>query len=351
MHKSIKKNIIFCLIAFFAFGYQVADDLLFNADTGTVRAANQYSLILGGHSVGVNMNNGGITVIKVSDFKGDDGKRYSPAGECGIEKGDVIISVNGEKVSSSREFSTIINDCKRQEADVIFVRNGEEKSTKINAVKSSDDGKYKFGIWVTDGISGLGTLTFIDPQNGTFGALGHGVKDAGNGELADGSGNIFLSNISSVNKSTKKEIGQVKGYFSSAEIGDFEKNTDFGIFGEIKKDFDKLGGTVVETVCKEDIKKGPAFMFCCIDGDKVEKFNINIEKINENSNDNKSMVVRITDQDLLNRTGGIVQGMSGSPIVQNGKLVGAVTHVFVNDPTRGYAIFIENMLEEMAKKE
>ena len=351
MQKNGKKNLLFGLIAFFAFGYQVANFSPFYTDCNTVRAAPRGSVILGGHTVGVSINSGGIEVVKVSEFKGEDGKRHNPAALSGIQKGDIIVSVNGEKVSSSKEFLSIINNCASEKIDVTFFRDGKENNVTINAVKSADDGKYHLGIWVNDGINGLGTLTFIDPEKRTFGALGHGVKDAESGKIASGTGSICFANISSVNKSTKKEIGEVRGYFSSSQIGEFDKNTNFGIFGTFKENLGNLNGIVVETASKEEVIKGPAFMFCCIDGNKVERFSVNIEKINENSNDNKSMVVRITDKDLLNRTGGIVQGMSGSPIIQNGKLIGAVTHVFVNDPTRGYGIFIENMLNELKKKE
>ncbi len=347
MHRNVRKNFLFCLIAFFAFGYQFSNISPFESDT--VRAAEQCSLILGGQSIGVSINNGGITVVDTTDFQGEDGKKHSPAKECGIEKGDVIVAVNDEKIMSSKEFSDTVNGCDNEKVKIAFIRNGEEKLAVINAVKSADDGKYRLGLWVNDGINGLGTLTFINPKSGDFGALGHGVKDGETGKIANGKGSICFANITDVNKSTSKEIGEVIGYFSSSEIGKVKENTEFGIFGTFKGDLNKLNGKVVETASREEIKKGAAHIVCCVDNEKTEKFSVDIEKIYVNSKNNRNMVIRITDEKLLERTGGIVQGMSGSPIIQNGKLVGAVTHVFVNDPTRGYGIFIENMLLEAEK--
>lgn len=301
-------------------------------------------VILGGESIGVNINVDGVMVLGFSDFYGEDGKKHCPAKDAGLKIKDVITKVNGEKITSAGHFSSIVDKNFESAIDICFNRDGEIMSTKIVPLKSAEDGEYHLGLWARDGTSGIGTLTFIQPETKMFGALGHSINDAETGDIIKlGTGNIYYSSITDVKAASKGSAGELRGCFISAEIGGIEKNTEFGIFGSFygKTDAEKA----VSIAPRSEIKEGEAFIFCCINGEKTEKFQVYVEKINLNSYDNKSMVIKVTDENLISRTGGIVQGMSGSPIVQNGKLIGAVTHVFVNDPTRGYAIFIDTMAE------
>ncbi len=346
MRGGLRKNLSFLLIAFFAFLYQFANPIV-PQKVKTVEASVSPTVILGGQSIGVNININGILILGVSDFYGVDGKKHCPVKEAGLKEGDVIISVNDKKITSSVEFSNIVDGSGGKSLKMKYERDGREDVAEIQPVKSSEDGKYRLGLWARDGTTGIGTITFIDPDTRTFGALGHGIMDIDTGKLIDGTGNIYFSYINNIKMSTATEPGELQGYFVSDEIGDISTNCPCGIFGKIY-DADNYG-TPIAISSKSDITLGEAKIYCCIDGNKTEEFTINIEKININSKDNKSMVIRITDDKLLRCTGGIVQGMSGSPIVQNGKLIGAVTHVFVNDSTKGYGIFIENMLDEAGK--
>ena len=341
MHKKTRKKPTFLLIAFFAFSYLFANQIPIASDYTTVEASHNHTVILGGQSIGVDISVDGIMILGFSDFYGEDGKKHCPAKEAGLNEGDIIVSVNGQKVSSASEFSNIVDSC-NSKINVDYTRDGKKYSASITAQKSAEDGKFRLGLWARDGTTGIGTLTFIDPSTNRFGALGHGVTDADTGDLIIGKGKIYFASVNGIQKGTASNAGELQGYFISSEIGTIDNNTEMGIFGEFYEQ--SFTGRQVTAASRQEISTGDATIFCCIDGNDVQEFTINIEKININSYDNKSMVIKITDQDLISRTGGIVQGMSGSPVIQNGKLVGAVTHVFVNDPTRGYGIFIETML-------
>lgn len=342
LKKALRKKLSFLLIGFFVFSYQFANlPSVYTAVADT----SQRNLILGGQSIGVNINVDGIMILGFSDFCGQDGKRYCPAREAGLKEGDVITKINKEDVSTATEFSKFVDNFDGKDFKVEYTRDGKRYNTVITPVKCENDGKYRLGLWARDGTTGMGTLTFTDPETKKFGALGHGVADEETGKLIiPGKSNIYYSCVSDVKKGSVAEAGELKGYFISSEIGDITKNTDFGIFGKFVGEVPE--GKMIPTASRQEISTGPATIYCCVDGNKVEEFSVNIDKININSKDNKSMVIHITDDRLINLTGGIVQGMSGSPIVQNGKLIGAVTHVFVNDPTRGYGIFVDNMLKE-----
>jgi len=312
------------------------------SDYKTVGATSNYELIPGGQSIGVNIDVEGILILGVSGFYGDDGKKHCPAKEAGLKEGDIIVSVNEKPVTSATEFSNIVNQCSHKNMNVCYKRGEKTFYTVIIPVKSAEDGMYHLGLWARDGTTGIGTLTFIDPDTNKFGALGHGINDADTGEIILGNGNIYYSSINGVQKGSCTKTGELQGHFISSEIGDIVSNNEYGIFGSFTEEYDS--SNTVSVASRQEVTNGEAIIYCCVDGDTVEQFSVNIEKININSKDNKSMVIHITDDNLINRTGGIVQGMSGSPIIQNGKIIGAVTHVFINDPTRGYGIFIENML-------
>ena len=346
MQNSVRKKLGFLLISFFVLSYQIANFPALNHSV--VEAANNSSVILGGQSIGVNVNVKGILILGMSDFYGEDGRKHCPAKEAGLREGDVIVSVNQKEINSATEFSNAVDQYAESVMSVEYKRNGRKYKTSIKAVKASEDGKYHLGLWARDGTTGIGTLTFVDASSNTFGALGHGVSDADTERLITPcKGNIYFASVNGIEKGTRSNPGELQGSFISSEIGDIASNTECGIFGNFDGNYVK--GQQIPVASRYEIQTGNATICCCIDGNNVEAFTVNIEKININSKDNKSMVIKITDERLLKITGGIVQGMSGSPVIQNGKLVGAVTHVFVNDPTRGYGIFIENMLAEAEK--
>ena len=346
MKNNLRKKLSFLVIGFFVFAYQFTN--LAPLYASTVAASEDSQLILGGHSIGVNINVDGIMILGLSDFYGQDGKKYCPAKEAGLKEGDIITSVDSKVVTDATEFSNIVDECTGGKISIEYIRNGKKISTTIVPAKCSEDGKYRLGLWARDGTTGIGTLTFADPDTKSFGALGHGVSDADTGKLIiPGKSNIYYAAVSDVTKGTFSTPGELQGYFISSEIGSITSNTECGIFGTLAEEVE--GTRLISAASRQEVSTGSATIFCCIDGNTVEEFSVNIERVNINSKDNKNMVVRITDEKLLKSTGGIVQGMSGSPIVQNGKLVGAVTHVFVNDPTRGFGIFIENMLAEAEK--
>ena len=314
--------------------------------TVAVEVVEDEKVILGGESIGVNIDIDGVMILGFSDFYGEDGKKHCPAKEAGLKAEDIITEINGEKVLSAEHFSQIVDNGLQNTAEVKFIRGGQEHTASLTPVKSSEDGGFHLGLWARDGTSGIGTLTFIDPDDETFGALGHSINDAETGDVIKlGSGNIYYSAITDVKTASKGIAGELRGTFISHEVGDIKKNSDFGIFGSFDGTIDY--SKAIDAASRGEVKEGAATLFCCIDGDCIESFDVTVEKIDTSSDDNKSMVIKVTDPSLIQKTGGIVQGMSGSPIVQNGKLIGAVTHVFVNDPTRGYAVFIDSMLAEL----
>ncbi len=299
-----------------------------------------------GEACGIKILSDGILVISVTDIESVP----SPAKKAGIIPGDFIKSINGNSLTNSDDFIERVKELKAEEFEIEFERTGQMRKTKIKPVLS--DGEYVLGMWVRDSIAGLGTLTFYSNDKKNFSALGHSISDADTGEIMPvKDGELVYADISSVRKGEKGKPGGLVGFFSddSKVIGKIENNTCFGLSGKIDNLSNINLNTPVPIGQKNSVHLGKAQILTTIN-DTPEYFDIEIIKVNrQDKPDIKGMVVKVTDQKLLNATGGIVQGMSGSPILQNGKLVGAVTHVFVNDPTRGYGIFIENMLVEKDK--
>lgn len=305
-------------------------------------------VIPGGSCIGIDINVDGVLIIGFSDFYGIDGKKHCPAKSSGLLEQDIITHMNGVEISSANQFARLIDENGGNSINVVFCRNNIKMSTNITPIKSAEDGIYHIGLWARDGTSGIGTLTFVNPKTQKFGALGHGITDADTDELiVNGRGSIYNSSVIDIKKGERGFAGELMGQFSSDKIGAVESNSEFGVFGEYYGNVNN--SKAVEIASRNEIRTGEASVLCCTDGSRVGEYKINIDHIFISSFDNKSMIIRITDDRLVTKTGGIVQGMSGSPIIQNGKLIGAVTHVFVNDPTRGYAIFIENMLSESEK--
>jgi len=309
-----------------------------------VEVNDEIRLIPGGKSVGIAIETQGLVVVGTSDL----GNSASPARQAGLKPGDIITQVNGQSVLTAEELEDLLQP---GEAAVLTVCR-EDETMQLQLVPERDprDGSTRIGAWVRSSTAGVGTLTFVNPQTGKFAALGHAISDIDTGvTLPVADGGIYESRIVQINRGEKGLPGEIVGDFIGAaqEIGEITDNNDFGIYGvSYAGDVDELPyAQGLPIAARSQIHAGDAQILTTLD-DEIQTFDCEIEHIEHSKGDGmRSIVVHITDEELIDRTGGIVQGMSGSPIIQDGKLVGAVTHVFVNDPTRGYGIFIENMLE------
>ena len=269
----------------------------------------------------------------------------SPAGSSGLSVGDVIISVDGNRVYDNLSLSHAVTNGDDNEFDICVIRGGTEKTFNVKA-DTDGNGGYVLGVFLRDAIAGIGTITFIDPESGVYGALGHGISDPETGSFsAYSKGSLIPSNVVSVRKGTAGDPGELLGSFDiSEEQGSVEQNTESGIFGSLRCPEDFSENDVFETAPLSEVSVGKAYIIANVNGDETERFDIEILKVSDDETDTRQMLIKVSDKELVEKTGGIVQGMSGSPIIQNGKLIGAVTHVLVNDPTKGYGIGIERML-------
>lgn len=296
-------------------------------------------LIPVGHTIGIKLFSEGVVVVGLAEVETEKG-RVTPGADCGLRVGDVIEEVNGREVSSSEEFASSIQCGGTVRLGVS--RQGEELTLAAEPVRG-EDGAYRLGAWVRDSIAGIGTVTFYDPATGAFGALGHGVTDSDTGLLMPlGDGAVMGSTVKAVKRGAPGAPGELRGDFDlTHDMGTLHANTERGVFGTL--DGGGFAGKAVPVAASAEIRPGPAVILSNVEGDRVEAYDIEIVRVLRQQ-DTRDLLIQVTDDRLIQKTGGIVQGMSGSPIMQNGKLVGAVTHVMVNDPTRGYGIFIENML-------
>ncbi len=308
--------------------------------TVEVAVADTLSVVPGGQAIGISLRPDGILVAGIADVDTPYGQK-SPAKDAGLKAGDIIQTINGTRVSKVSEVTDFV-----QNSHEAFTIQGQRNQKAMEWTVSpayDKNGKAKIGLWIRDTVSGIGTLSFFTDTG--FGALGHPISDIDTGQFVEAAGgNIYSASIVNVDKGQKGVPGSLCGIFTSKKMGEITKNTDCGVFGTAVG----LSGKKVPIGRKEDIKCTKAELWCDI-GNGVERFDIEIVRVMPSADSSKGMVIHITDAALIDQTGGIVQGMSGSPILQNGKLIGAVTHVFVNDPTRGYGIFVENMLSEAEK--
>ena len=316
--------------------------------TINVNVIEDVDVIPVGEIVGIKLYTNGVMVVGMASIEGEDGNIYKPYQETGIQEGDCITHVNGVEITSTNKLVEEINKTLGEEIELTFNHKEEIKTGRVKPIKNKDD-KYKLGLWVRDSAAGVGTVTFYNEDTKCFAALGHAITDIDTGEvLSTSSGEIDNAQILSIVKGQKDEPGRVEGAINSkALIGSIYNNTNFGIFGVIKNteniqlDFNKK----MKVASRNEIKLGEATCLSSIDGE-IKEYKLEITKIYQNNNyDNKSMLINITDENLLEKTGGIIQGMSGTPIIQNGKFVGAITHVLVNNPTVGYAVFGDLMLK------
>lgn len=295
-----------------------------------------------GTAFGIKLFTNGVIVTSLTNIE-SGGKQICPAKDAGIKSGDYVISVNGEEVGNNSDLANLIGKSEGKPINLVLRRGTETVEATVNPAFSS--GAYKTGMWVRDSAAGIGTLTFYNPNTGVFGGLGHGICDMdtdgimelGHGEPAE----IVLSGI------TKGEVnspGQLRGYFASDDsLGELLANNDTGVYGTL---LDAPEGELMQVADRSEVKEGDAYIITSINSEGPKKYKVSIDKINSLDQRTKNMVIRITDPALLSSTGGIIQGMSGSPIIQNDKLVGAVTHVFTEDPKTGYGIFADTMIEE-----
>lgn len=306
------------------------------ADTGAEDTSARM-LVPVGHTVGIKLFARGVVVVKLSDGG-------TPAKECGLQTGDVIVKCGGVSVTSTEQFQALLQKNGDASTDLQVRRDGDSMTLAVEPARN-DDGVYCIGAWIRDSMAGIGTMTYYDPATGAFGALGHGITDVDTALLMPFSnGSILPSTVKAVKKGEAGAAGELRGDFDlSRDLGDLYANTDCGIFGAMEaEDYDPI---CEEAVPIGEARPGPAVIRSNVEGDAVGEYKIEILKVVSNAVDGRELVLSVQDRDLIAATGGIVQGMSGSPILQDGKLVGAVTHVLLNSPEKGYGISIQTMLE------
>lgn len=310
----------------------------------TVKTVEEGSVLVSGNSFGIKLYTDGVMVVGTKDIT-VDGKTVNPSEEAGISVGDIIVAINGEKVYSSDRVSEILNENNGQTFQIRINRNGEYRDLSLEPVYVETEGAYKAGMWVRDSTAGIGTITFFNPSNSSVAALGHPITDVDTGEIMPIlDGQAVETTVTSVTRSTSSETGSICCDFSSKEIGTLTKNTDHGIYGTYTSRTDLSQCCEYQVALPQEVQKGFCQIITTVDENGPQVYSAEITKIYYND-DEKNMIIKITDEDLIQITGGIVQGMSGSPIIQNGKLIGAITHVIVNNPLKGYAVFAQTMLE------
>ena len=316
-----------------------------------INVVPKIKIIPGGQSVGVRLNTDGVLIVGTADITDDNFRTHNLASISGIKIGDTLAKINDTKIQNASHVSEIVRESDGDRLSLSIIRNKKEFVIDVNPIKSEQDGEYRLGLWVRDKTAGVGTLSFIHPDSRKFGALGHAITDVDTGVLLSiKNGEIVRSRVVSIEQGRRGTRGEIKGVFyeTNNPIGKIEKNTQLGVYGELLPDIEDIDKQKSMPIAyQHEIKEGKAFILTTLDDNTVEKFDIEITRINlQTKPDSKSMIIKITDKRLLKKTGGIIQGMSGSPIIQNDKIIGVVTHVLVNDPTKGYGVFIEWMISE-----
>ena len=303
-----------------------------------------------GNIAGVKLYTNGVLVVGMSEIEGRDNKKYKPYESSGIKEGDTIIKIDEHEIESTNDLVKTINMSNGKEVKVKYLHDEETRECSMTPIETSSK-EYKLGLWVRDSAAGVGTVTFYEPSTRIFGALGHGITDIDTNELINiSSGEFITTRILNITKGESGLPGKIQGTIENQKnIGVISKNSKFGIYGKV----DNLASLNLDTskemkvALRDEINNGKATILCSLDNDKPKEYEIEIKKIyKENNYDNKSMKIKVTDDRLIEKTGGIIQGMSGAPIIQNGKFIGAVTHVLVNEPQEGYAVFGDMMLKQ-----
>ncbi len=316
----------------------------------SVSVIPKISVIPLGDSIGMKLYTKGVLVVGMSEIEGN-----KPYENSGIEEGDRIVRIDNIEITCTDDLVETVNKSKGKELEVKYVKEENDTEMVVNIIPAkTGENEYKLGLWVRDAAAGVGTVTFYEPISGKFASLGHGITDVDTGSLVKiANGELVKAHILSILKGQKGIPGELRGTIDGGtKLGEVYNNTSFGIFGKLENvnNFEISNLNEMEVLARDKIKTGKAQIICEIETGNKKYYDIEIEKIYYgNNSDNKSMLIKVTDKELLEKTGGIIQGMSGSPIIQDGKFVGAVTHVLVNDPTTGYGVFADLMLKEMTK--
>lgn len=308
-----------------------------------------------GDAVGLKLYTSGVLVVGMGEIEGAGNVKYKPYENSGIEEGDRIIAINNNTVTCTADLINEVNKSKGNSVNVQYIRDEDTIETSIIPAKGNDN-KYKLGLWVRDAAAGVGTVSFYEPETKTFAALGHGIQDIDTGQLLKiAKGDFVTTKIISVTKGKKGTPGKIQGSIeNSTTIGKVGKNTEFGVFGTLNNTtvLNINKNDAVEVASRDEIKEGKATIISTVEEGNKKEYEIEIQKIYRSNNENnKSMLVKVTDKELIEKTGGIVQGMSGSPIIQNNKLVGVLTHVLVGEPETGYAVFADLMIKQSREVE
>ncbi|MCH5198360.1 MAG: SpoIVB peptidase [Oscillospiraceae bacterium] len=317
---------------------------IFPVKSVNVNISDRKYLAVGGELIGIKLKTEGVLVVGTESFQCDNGQKVCPATDAGIKKGDTITSINGTKITDSEALTNVIENSAGKTATVIIKRGEDEITLYMTPKKTAATGLYKSGLWVRDSTVGVGTLTFSDIDSNKIAALGHGIYDSDTSSILSVSqGEIYTASVSSVKKGFSGSPGEITGRIGMNTLGSITLNREEGIFGDLY--YIEGEPEIYPMATISEVHTGEAQVLCTVTDGNKQFYDIEISKINVNSDTDKNMTVKITDQTLLALTGGIVQGMSGSPIIQDGYIIGAITHVFINDPKSGYAIFAENMLK------
>jgi len=310
-----------------------------------ISSVERVRLYPGGMPFGVRFYTDGVMVVGVASVSGESGE-VTPAQDAGIRIKDVIRTIDGVKVNTVEEVTRLLESCDGRTLSVGVRRGSTDLNVELSPVYSVPDSAWKAGLWIRDSTAGIGTVTYIDPETLSFAGLGHGICDVDTGELMPLlHAEVCDVTLSGIGRGRSGSPGELKGYFGQADTGTLVSNTASGVFGVFGCLPDTIKSEPLEIALGREVKEGRATMLCTVEGSEVREYSVEIEKLRDADSSAKNFIVRVTDPELLALTGGIVQGMSGSPLVQNGKLIGAVTHVLINDPCRGYGIFVENMLD------
>lgn len=340
------------LLAAVYFGYDLKTNpyVLTKIDNEVIESEGKY-IIPGGQTIGVELKTEGVLVVGLADIISTDKASISPAKIAGMQIGDKILKIDSHDIAGIDDILHYTMDNGIKNYNFTVEREGKILNFNFSPAQIYESDEIKFGFWARENIAGIGTVTFVDPETGKFSAIGHGISDSDTGNLIDiEKGSISRANITNIKLGKKGEPGEIIGYILKNEdsLGNVENNTNFGIYGNINKDsMGYFSNNLIEVGKKEEIRIGPAQIYSCVNNE-IQKYDVEITKIfYQNKPDEKSFVIKIVDNDLLELTNGIIQGMSGCPVIQNNKIVGAVTHVFMNDPTKGYGIYIEWIFDQI----
>ena len=335
-------------LGIFLIGASLSLCFTFGATNGVTKASAEETetnvVYVGGMSAGFTLKTGGAQVIGTCEVVTENGSR-SPASSAGVRAGDTIYKISGVRIETVAQLNEVIEKSGGKRLNAEIYRQNEEISLEITPEKDKITGKYRLGVLVRDNVSGIGTVTYIK-KDGRFGSLGHAVTGENRIKMGISDGVVYSCSIVGVHKGVRGKAGELRGMFlNDKKLGNADKLSDCGIFGQVSNEFDfsRLSSVYADS---NSAQMGEAYIYSTVNGVTPKRYKIEIVKVDKNNRENKNYVIKIADDGLIDETGGIVQGMSGSPILQNGKLIGAVTHVFLNDPTRGYGIDIDKMLCE-----